>query len=1256
MILAALLLVTLAQPLTAAADNAVGKPEPVKVSVPASVANAKINKSATQSLSPTDANIVVTAPDLVSPFDGATLNWNVSYEFTWNSVLSADLYELQLPELDTSFYLETTPEMHPQVLWIPIQFGGEGSFTLHWRVRGYDNDGAGPWSEEWAFDLTSATAPPGVAPGLLTPLEREVFAPGETVVFSWSEVFNGSGYEIQIDQGEIVDRGASLEYAMSFETQGTHLWTARSYNHLGNGPWAATGSFVIEQNDIGDADTVRIGCPVMVEPAMAGDSFAVPINIWFDEYVYDVNLAFEYDNAIIEPTSVNLDNSIIPLSQREELFVGFNLQQEYFTISWFDPTLELPLNPFTGMEAQPLLSVNFRVLQDTVGVTRDIDTLVMGQSTRFDLMVDDTDIEPMPSQVIPQYVDCGMEDIIFPAEPMAPVFVNPPDNVCGTIIEVEINQPVQFAIEVIDSTTGDVVTLSALNVPLGASFNPMLPLKGNPAMSTFSWTPSPGQIGLHTVTIVAEDSIDLLSAQCELTFDVVDMYRPDPGSLDSVRIGCPLLVEDFMAGDSFALPIKLWHDENMAGFRIGLRYNQDFIEATSINFEDSPMSLEQQGLLMADFLPSLNQVGLTWESDMVDTDLEPTMASSAQPYFYVNFRILEGAAGGEVDIDTVTIEPDIDFHFFVENLEEFVTIRPRYRDCGEVDITFGDNAPICGDLNNDQVVDVADLDDLIDYLFFNGPAPSWETADVDECGSVNVVDAGYLSRFIYSLSAPAPCMADHDCLFQDGNHEVLLDCPISAQVGEVDSVALPVLVSTDSVINGFCLGFTYDSDYLDVTSVDLSGSVVPGGMTDFYFDLDTANNRVHLGWVSGGQQGTIGPVVSEQLCNLWFRVPPDAPEHQVNVDSISVPPVGEFMFSLFDGGGIRPKFIDCGFREIAVLPAIGTLEITDLDPPEVDTLMVDDSLRVTFNRVLNRSTVSSETFVIAAPGPVEVGGNRLFADGDSTVIFVPTDVFPPLTEVFLLLNGVEGIGGEAWPDEEIPGATWKTGHGVYPGDLNNDGVVSEQDINSIIQFWHETGPPRVNFATRWRIPKLQGAYAWPDLMGHYADGNGDGIVDETDLFPVGRHFGDTHPFGMPLLSISDDDLVADYRPQMTAFYDAIAGNQEPFMVRAQEHLARLLGRTPLPDKFTISQNYPNPFNPETTIKLQLPQGGMVTVEVFNARGQKVRTLISAMVEAGVREVHWDGRDERGAEVASGVYFYRVTSDQAVETRKMMLLR
>lgn len=94
----------------------------------------------------------------------------------------------------------------------------------------------------------------------------------------------------------------------------------------------------------------------------------------------------------------------------------------------------------------------------------------------------------------------------------------------------------------------------------------------------------------------------------------------------------------------------------------------------------------------------------------------------------------------------------------------------------------------------------------------------------------------------------------------------------------------------------------------------------------------------------------------------------------------------------------------------------------------------------------------------------------------------------------------------------------------------------------------------------------------------------------------------------------------------------------------------------IPKAFAMGPNYPNPFNPSTTIRYQLPQAGEVRLVIYNLVGQPVRTLLNARVEAGVHNQVWDGRDDRGEEVSSGVYLYRLTANGYTRSRKMVLIR
>jgi hypothetical protein len=94
----------------------------------------------------------------------------------------------------------------------------------------------------------------------------------------------------------------------------------------------------------------------------------------------------------------------------------------------------------------------------------------------------------------------------------------------------------------------------------------------------------------------------------------------------------------------------------------------------------------------------------------------------------------------------------------------------------------------------------------------------------------------------------------------------------------------------------------------------------------------------------------------------------------------------------------------------------------------------------------------------------------------------------------------------------------------------------------------------------------------------------------------------------------------------------------------------------LPTRFSVSQNYPNPFNPATEFKFDLPRASQVKIEVFNILGQRVKILVDERRRAGSHVVDWDGTDNKGAEVSSGVYFYRMTADDFSDIKKMILLK
>ncbi|MBN1481069.1 Ig-like domain-containing protein [candidate division KSB1 bacterium] len=94
----------------------------------------------------------------------------------------------------------------------------------------------------------------------------------------------------------------------------------------------------------------------------------------------------------------------------------------------------------------------------------------------------------------------------------------------------------------------------------------------------------------------------------------------------------------------------------------------------------------------------------------------------------------------------------------------------------------------------------------------------------------------------------------------------------------------------------------------------------------------------------------------------------------------------------------------------------------------------------------------------------------------------------------------------------------------------------------------------------------------------------------------------------------------------------------------------------LPTRLALAQNYPNPFNPTTTIRFELPAPHKVQIAVFNTTGQLVRMLVDGEYVAGVHQVTWDAKDERGLKVPSGIYYYRMQTDGFHEMKKLLLLK
>ena len=204
------------------------------------------------------------------------------------------------------------------------------------------------------------------------------------------------------------------------------------------------------------------------------------------------------------------------------------------------------------------------------------------------------------------------------------------------------------------------------------------------------------------------------------------------------------------------------------------------------------------------------------------------------------------------------------------------------------------------------------------------------------------------------------------------------------------------------------------------------------------------------------------------------------------------------------------------------------------------------------------------------------------------------------------------------------------------GDVNRDGQVSILDMVLVARQFGETVPANSE-----------------------VDVNGDGAISILDLIIVASHLGESTASASP--SILAVDGIHELNPAMIQTWIERAQIEDDGSITFKEGIAYLQNLLTLliPEKTVLLANYPNPFNPETWIPYQLAEPTDVTLRIYALDGTVVRTLVLGYQPAGLyqtrgRAAYWEGRNDLGEPVASGVYFYTLTADEFTATRKMLI--
>jgi hypothetical protein len=162
-----------------------------------------------------------------------------------------------------------------------------------------------------------------------------------------------------------------------------------------------------------------------------------------------------------------------------------------------------------------------------------------------------------------------------------------------------------------------------------------------------------------------------------------------------------------------------------------------------------------------------------------------------------------------------------------------------------------------------------------------------------------------------------------------------------------------------------------------------------------------------------------------------------------------------------------------------------------------------------------------------------------------------------------------------------------------------------------------------------------------------------------------------YEFSQPISNrLTDEEwrnmLEGENPPELPLWYTSFMNTSEPQPEFPTDSPANLFNgeftgmksgqQSAYPRNIFLHQNFPNPFNPETTIRIELPERMTVNLIIYNVLGRKVCTLYSGNLTQGHHEFVWDGTDRKGVHVTSGIYFYKLETDDMVLVKKMFLLR
>jgi len=260
---------------------------------------------------------------------------------------------------------------------------------------------------------------------------------------------------------------------------------------------------------------------------------------------------------------------------------------------------------------------------------------------------------------------------------------------------------------------------------------------------------------------------------------------------------------------------------------------------------------------------------------------------------------------------------------------------------------------------------------------------------------------------------------------------------------------------------------------------------------------------------------------------------------------------------------------------------------------------------------------------------------------DATGAILIDDYPGIITTIYNIGDGITGITGtlsryttgmlQFWPTLNSPAAT-STGNVIVPQ------TVTIADINSNIEMYQS------------RLVRINNVH-YESATGDYAAQTSYNVLDNTGTIVMRTQFSDAdyvvNPTPMHTGNFNMYCIVTQYNttnqvtPRMLSDFNPPVSNEDDVLT---------------PAGITLHGNYPNPFNPETTISFSMDKAAPAQVVIYNQKGQAVRTIDIPLAGKGTSNLVWNGRDDSGLSVASGIYYFRLKSGAYSSTKKMVLMK